>query len=274
MNTFSNDMPWVIFHLMKEQFAISTKNVQEMVAMPKVIPVPKTPKHVRGVINLRGSVLPVMDLRLKLGMDSMVKETKELIQLLKTREQDHKNWINELELSVKERRNFTLATDPHKCGFGMWYDNFKTDSRVLESCLKKFDTPHKIIHSIAIKVRAFVEQSDFDSAFALIENTKKHELAEMILLFEEAIFLLEDSTREIAMVLKGENKTIVISVDSVTAVEKLSLSNIDDMPDIISSKENEYICGVGKRENNEDFIQLLDVEKLIDYKNSEILQNS
>lgn len=153
MGTFSTEMPWVIFHLLDEQFAVSANHVREMVAMPKVVPVPQTPDYIRGVINLRDQVIPVMDLRLRMGMTSLVDETEDLIKLLDQREQDHKNWIAELESSVREQRGFKLATDPHKCAFGKWYDNFKTENRILAGCLRKFDAPHQKIHAIAVNVK-------------------------------------------------------------------------------------------------------------------------
>ena len=138
----------MIFRLQGEQFAVSTNHVREMVAMTKVVTVPRAPHYIRGVINLRGQVIPVIDLRLRMGMTSLVDEAEDLIALLDQREQDHKNWIAELESSVRERREFKLATDPHKCAFGKWYDNYKSDNRVLANCLTKFDEPHQKINVI------------------------------------------------------------------------------------------------------------------------------
>ena len=43
MGTFSTDMPWVIFHLLDEQFAVSANHVREMVAMPKVVRIASAP---------------------------------------------------------------------------------------------------------------------------------------------------------------------------------------------------------------------------------------
>jgi len=226
MGTFSTDMPWVIFHLLDEQFAVSANHVREMVAMPKVVSVPQTPDYIRGVINLRDQVIPVMDLRLRMGMTSLVDETEDLIQLLDQREQDHKNWIAELESSVREHREFKLAIDPHKCAFGKWYDNFKTENRILAGCLRKFDAPHQKIHAIAVNVKGMEEKEDFDSAYEIINRTKEGELAEMIRLFSEARSLLRESNREIALVLEWKEKTMAIGVDSVEAVEKFSESNI------------------------------------------------
>ena len=264
MAKFSADMPQVIFYLQDNQFAISANHVREMVAMPKVVSVPQVPHYIRGVINLRGKVIPVIDLRLKMGLTSLLDEAEDLIELLDQREQDHKNWIAELESSVRERREFKLATDPHKCAFGKWYDNFTTDNRTLASCLKKFDAPHQRIHAIAIKVRTMEEKEDYDSAYEIIDQTKEGELAEMIKLFSEVRSLVKESNSEIAMVLEWQEKAVAICVDSIETVEKLSEFNIDEMPEAVSVLENGCITGIGKRGKDNELVQLLDVGKLID----------
>lgn len=264
MNEITFELPWVIFHLLEEQYAVSADNVREMVAMPKVVQVPQTPEYIRGVINLRGRVLPVMDLRMKLGMSSLLAETDKLIELLEQREQDHLNWIAELELSVQERREFKLATDHHKCAFGKWFDSFTTDNRLLSSCLQKFDTPHQKIHSIANNVKELEGQDNFDGAFEIINQTKEGELAEMIRLFAEARSLLRHSHREIALVLDWQDKGMVVSVDSVETVEKISPSTIDDLPKTFSTKDNECIAGIGRRAKNNELVQLLQIVKLME----------
>ncbi len=271
MNKFSTDMLWVIFVLLDEHFAVSASHVREMVAMPKVVTLPRTPDYIRGVINLRGKVIPVMDLRLRMGKISLADEVKDLIQLLDQREQDHKNWIVELESSVRERREFKLATDPHKCAFGKWYDNFNTDNRLLANCLTKFDAPHQKIHSIAVKVKGMAEKENFDSAYEIINRTKEGELSEMIKLFSEARSLLKESNREIALVLEWKERVMTFGVDSVTTVEKLSESNIENLPGITSSSDNESIAGIGKRGKDNELVKILDVGKLIDEKKKDLI---
>lgn len=264
MGEISSDMPWVIFHLSDSQFAVSANYVREMVAMPKVVSIPQTSDYIRGMINLRGQILPIIDLRLKMGMQSLVDETKDLIHLLDQREQDHKNWISELESSVRERREFNLTTDPNKCAFGKWYNNFKTDNRNLAYCLRKFDAPHQNIHAIANRVKGMVEKEDFDSAYELINRTKEGALAEMIRLFSETRSILRESNREISLVLEFKEKTMAVAVDSVEKVAKLSEVDIEEMPEAISTLDNACITGMGKREEDNDFVQLLDVGKIID----------
>ncbi len=140
-----NSEMWVIFKLADRLFGLSAADVKEMVALPEVRTVPNAPGSARGVTNLRGKVHVVWDLRQLLGLTTLRQETDALIQELTQREQDHKNWLAELERSIREQRAFTLTTDPHKCKFGIWYDTFKTENLILSSLLKKFDEPHQAI---------------------------------------------------------------------------------------------------------------------------------
>jgi purine-binding chemotaxis protein CheW len=59
---------YLTFSLDKEQFAVDISKVREVLEFSSVTKVPRTPDFMRGVINLRGSVVPVIDLRLKLGL--------------------------------------------------------------------------------------------------------------------------------------------------------------------------------------------------------------
>lgn len=56
------------FKLGAENFGLEILKVQEIIGLMNITAVPRTPKFVRGVINLRGKVIPVIDLRLKFGL--------------------------------------------------------------------------------------------------------------------------------------------------------------------------------------------------------------
>ncbi len=61
------------FMLGEEDFALEIGKVREVVDYTTITKVPRMPEFLRGVINLRGNVVPVIDLRLKLGMTATVK---------------------------------------------------------------------------------------------------------------------------------------------------------------------------------------------------------
>jgi len=56
------------FSLASEGYGISILKVKEIIGMMDITPVPRTPEFIKGVINLRGKIIPVMDLRIKFGM--------------------------------------------------------------------------------------------------------------------------------------------------------------------------------------------------------------
>jgi purine-binding chemotaxis protein CheW len=59
---------YLAFRLGKEDFAIQVLKVREIVGIQDITAVPQMPGYVKGVINLRGKVIPVVDLRLKFGL--------------------------------------------------------------------------------------------------------------------------------------------------------------------------------------------------------------
>ncbi len=72
VNTMSDrDGKYLTFTLAGEEYGISILKVKEIIGMLPITTVPQTPPYVKGVINLRGKVIPVVDLRRKFGMDPM-----------------------------------------------------------------------------------------------------------------------------------------------------------------------------------------------------------
>jgi purine-binding chemotaxis protein CheW len=66
--TESKDGKYLTFTLANEEYGIAILKVKEIIGMMPITHVPQTPSYVKGVINLRGKVIPVTDLRLKFGM--------------------------------------------------------------------------------------------------------------------------------------------------------------------------------------------------------------
>ncbi|TVR70658.1 MAG: chemotaxis protein CheW [Spirochaetaceae bacterium] len=64
---------YLTFTLADEHYAVPVEEVKEVLEFSSVTRVPKTQAFMRGVINLRGSVIPVIDLRLKFGLDATEK---------------------------------------------------------------------------------------------------------------------------------------------------------------------------------------------------------
>jgi len=72
----SHEGKYLTFVLCGEEYGIQILKVREIIGIMNITPVPQTPGHIKGVINLRGKVIPVIDLRLKFELQETT-HTKE-----------------------------------------------------------------------------------------------------------------------------------------------------------------------------------------------------
>ena len=93
---------YLTFQLDEEIFAIDVVNVREILEFNTVTKVPQTPEYMRGVINLRGSVVPVLDMRLKFGMSVTEKTINTCIVVVEVAMEDENVIIGALVDSVQE----------------------------------------------------------------------------------------------------------------------------------------------------------------------------
>lgn len=259
--TVDTKMPWVITHLGRSLFGLNCAEVREIVIMPEVCGVPGVPEFIRGVINLRGRVTPLVDLRRRLGMHSSSEETEELCRLMEQRAQDHRRWLEELEASVKENRKFTLARDPHQCAFGKWYDNFKTDNIAVSGVLKKFDAPHKRIHALANEIEELVEKGCMEQVLEKFEHARNGVLSTMLRLFAD---FQQTIRREIAVVLNGSAGAYAVSVDSVASVEKLSEAGLEELAGKGLEIREGLVMSVAKRAKTQELVLILATGSIFD----------
>lgn len=83
---------YLMFYLNEECYGIPILQVNEIIGLMNVTTIPRTPDFMKGVINLRGKILPVIDLRLKFGMSE--------------REYDEQTCIIIVELDFKQDKTF------------------------------------------------------------------------------------------------------------------------------------------------------------------------
>ena len=79
---------YLTFTLDNEEYGIALLKVKEIIGMMPITSVPQTPEYVKGVINLRGKVIPVSDLRLRFAMTAAEYTERTCIIVVETQGQD------------------------------------------------------------------------------------------------------------------------------------------------------------------------------------------
>lgn len=79
----TQDQQYLTFLVDREMFAVNISEVKELIEIPTITQVPMTPGFIRGVINLRGSVVPVIDLAARLGRKNSTPSKRSTLILVK-----------------------------------------------------------------------------------------------------------------------------------------------------------------------------------------------
>ena len=93
---------YLTFTLDEEDFAVDVSNVREVLDFTNVTKVPRTPDFMKGVINLRGSVVPVVDMRIKFGLEEAEATVDTCIIVMEVSMEGDATVIGALADSVKE----------------------------------------------------------------------------------------------------------------------------------------------------------------------------
>lgn len=81
LKVINEPVQYIVIKLGEEQYGIDIRYIENIVRMQRITRVPKMPAYINGVINLRGEVVPVMSIRIKMGLpvDELTKNSRIII---------------------------------------------------------------------------------------------------------------------------------------------------------------------------------------------------
>lgn len=91
-DALTNGAQWLTFILDEQEYGVDIQRVQEIKTWTKTTTLPNAPKHVRGVINIRGAIVPIVDLRSQFALDE-IPYTKTTVVLVLTVQRDDQERI-------------------------------------------------------------------------------------------------------------------------------------------------------------------------------------
>lgn len=317
----SNEGQLVTFHLAGEELALPIELVQEIVRPPAITKVPNTPHYVQGISNLRGNILPVINLRERLGMELkepdeatrvvvidadgrptgvIVDAVSEVLHIEEKIVESPPDVVGSLEgqylkgvAKIDEGKRLVLILAVQKLIPQVEGMSVKADAagsrtsaeRVQqiedEELMVTFKLEDEEFALEIMKVQEIIRLSEITSVpraphfvkgvmslrNRLLPIIDLRVMFDMPALAEDAILSrLEDKDeidpRRIVVVDLG-GVLIGVQVDSVSEVLRMPKSQIEPPPSIIGSDEASRLRGVGKLDNGERLLMLLDPDKLL-----------
>lgn len=235
----------LVFSSAEQLFALPAHALLRIMDAPVCTAIPLTESYVRGVIDVQGETVPLIDLRIRLGYQSLPEELDDLVKLIAARRQDHVSWLTRLKDAVYHDKEITVQMDPHKCNFGLWYDRFKSNSSTFTSYMKLFDDPHKAVHGVAIRAKELMQSGRTAEAKDLIHDTENTVLKGLLKLFDGFEEQLKTHTHEYAVVLRRSTGTFALAVDALIVFDRFT-EMFEELPTMLRNGQDRYITGLGR----------------------------
>ncbi len=93
LTTSTFEGKYLTFNLMDEFYGVNVEHILQIIAIPDITKIPKTPNFVKGVINLRGKIIPVIDLRLKFKLPEQAYNDRTSIVIIKIKSEQSEIFI-------------------------------------------------------------------------------------------------------------------------------------------------------------------------------------
>ncbi len=257
------------FWIGDELFAINIENILSVTQdLEKLLQPPVKSRGLMGVINYMDEPVAVYNFAEMLNIPSTRQIKSGLVALLNEREQDHINWVDALEKSLKENIPFDKARDPHKCAFGQWYDKFTTRDEALMDIMKHFDKPHKEIHALAEELLDLKSNGQLDEALEKLRIARLTTLNHLIKYFSHARSQIEESLHTVVINITndGVKPLVALKIDEIHEVMNFHQSDLRGLErmglDVVLEMDGLFKGYLGSDDNQSSCL-LLDTSNLL-----------
>lgn len=267
-----SNLPYLVFKIKDNLYAVNGETINSIFVLEQpVTMVPRTKSHIKGIINVRSEVLPLVDLRVLLGIQPAEDDSGEFERMIELRKQDHHNWVNALRESVMTRTEFKLSRDPHKCKFGEWFDNYKPSNQSVAALLRQVGEVHAKVHQSGLSIDNFSKQFKDDIAayeancYPVLEQLEKELMPKLIGLLDEAVKMINEEDKKMVVILQDDKEQIGITVDEV--LEVTSVFDAVELAKVTTTHHSRFVSGIGHIEESDKEILLLNVSAIVNDSN-------
>lgn len=263
-NRETDDCPFILFKVKGGLYCINSRYIATILQLPKYQSAADAIAHVTGMFSHRGAVVEMFDIRSALGFPTLNVEYEAFAQMLEDRKQDHINWVKELERSLQAGEKFGLATDPHKCAFGKWYDHYQFENDATAFHMRKIEEPHLRLHQAAEAAEQCSRQcascTREECLKSILKRVKEESVQQIIHLLDEAKEMFHSTVyNEMVLLVRGTGVGLV--VDEVLDVAMLAPAEGQDVMHVLHDAT--MITGIRQGSRDSELIPELNLTALL-----------
>jgi len=257
------------FWIGDELFAIDIDNILSVTQdMDNLLQPPVKSRGLMGVINYMDEPVAVYNFAEMLNIASTRHIKVGLVELLNASEQDHIDWLDALEQSLKDDVPFEKEHDAKLCGFSKWYTKFKARDEALTDIIANFATPHEDIHALADELLSLKSDGKVEEALALLANARENQLGQLKKYFSQARSQIEESLHTVVINITndGAKPLVALKIDEIHEVMNFNKSDLRSLDkiglDAILEMEGLFKGYLGSQDNRSSCL-LLDTANLL-----------
>jgi purine-binding chemotaxis protein CheW len=258
----------VSFRVAKEEFAFPMERVREILRVQTPTQVPDVPDYVLGVLTVRGQLLPIIDLRRQLRLQSMADEYIGKCSLVR---HACESWLTTLKTRAADaKHDWTIASSET---FRAWVTEFSSSSQVLMDAITRLRALDEKMARSAKQGEQFEYAGNVSGASACLQ--------EMIAVTTELTSTLAEFEQQIAANIQDDQRTVVVDaggmllglvVDHVNEVLQVSRKSVDPPP-AITTGDGRDLSGIAKLDEGKRLLLLLDPSQILKQENLQRLCN-
>ena len=258
-------IPYLLFKINDVLYGINGSMINSVFVLEQPIThVPMTPPYIRGIINVRSCVVPVIDMRVLFGLPTTEQTYLDFAEMIDLRKQEHLDWVEALKVSAQTKGQFTLATDPHKCNFGKWYDTFETNESSVSYYLRQIAEPHQKLHECADKamhcLHDCVNCQNNECLNTILEQAITNYAPKLLSLIDQMRAAHSASGNQMVIVVQIEDIQMGLLVDSV--VEVTDIPEVVPLSELPRSHRSKFVNAIGVIPSLDYEILMIDVAEL------------
>ncbi|GEM_PF-6744129 len=254
----------VVFGVGSGRFGIEVDRVREMTSLGHLDEIAGAPEWVAGVIRIREEILPVVDLRMRLGMPTFAAERADLTESLSRIEEWHADWMRKCEHDLARGRSISTTTDKDACGEMLGDHRVFDEIPRLRQLSERMRAAHDAFHTAVHEDLGNVDptQDDVSERLQAIRTGPQRAFSAQI---DELKRQLEEGTRPMVIVVTIDDGSSSIQVDRVHSVVTFSPEQVEAAPlgTLVTPDGCELVREVVKTPNDPRVVQILDIDRLL-----------
>lgn len=252
----------VTFLVENEEYAFPIDMVREVLRVGNITEVPNVVAYVVGILTVRNSVLPVVDIRKLFGMKLLVDELSIELEMM---EKTSKQWMDSFRQSIVLGTGSRNEIDAGSTRLGKWIDNFRTASEGIGKAVQDLRYSNFKLYEVGNSIALKSKDNSIDENVKAVDTNLLPVYKQLELKFEQ----MKDSIRkEISedqriLVVDINGKPVGILVDRMQQVIRVPKNTLENPPSILSSEKSEALKSLVKIDEGKRIILLLNERKVI-----------